>query len=167
MTTLMTIRKERFKLEADLQVLRGSNHDERSRSIQTLVAQIASLDQQMKLLQDEMTSSGTTADGQQNLTDALLAYEGLLVERTIAEKLEESAHILYDAPGSPPPSSTSSWRRSSNRSCRRSRSTRSVGAPFVTAFCFLVVWSSFAPAQGRHPRSAELTGRIPLRRSVR
>jgi len=145
MTTLMTIRKERFKLEADLQVLRGSNLDERSRSIQTLVAQIASLDQQMKLLQDEMTSSGTTADGQQNLTDALLAYEGLLVERTIAEKLEESAHILYDrariaaskqhiflATFEQPVLPTESlyperWR-----------------TLFVTAFCFLVVWSSFA-----------------------
>ena len=34
--------------------------------------------------------------GGPNLTEALLQYEGLLVERTIAEKLEESAHMLLD-----------------------------------------------------------------------
>ena len=85
--TLTLLRKEKIKLEGDLQVLRSSNLDERSRSIQTAAAQLTAIDQQMKTLQDEMTSSGP-ADGQQNLTEALLAYEGLTVERTIAEKHE-------------------------------------------------------------------------------
>ncbi len=144
MTTLMTLRKEKLKAENDLGVLRGSNLDERSRSIQTLVAQVASLDQQMKALQSEMTSSGPSADGQQNLTEALLAYEGLLVERTIAEKLEESAHLLFDkarisatkqhiflATFEQPVLPTESLYPERWRSI------------LVTLFCFLVIWSSF------------------------
>ncbi len=95
LTALTSLRKDKLKAENDLQVLRGSNLDERSRSIQTLVANIAAIDQQMKTLQDEMTSA-TAGAGGQNLTEALLQYEGLLVERTIAEKLEESAHTLLD-----------------------------------------------------------------------
>ncbi|MCJ2069961.1 capsule biosynthesis protein [Methylobacterium sp. J-030] len=94
LTTLTLLRKEKLKAENDLQVLRSSTLDERSRSIQTLVANITAIDQQMKTLQDEMTSTG--AAGGTNLTEALLQYEGLLVERTIAEKLEESAHMLLD-----------------------------------------------------------------------
>ncbi|GJD35513.1 capsule biosynthesis protein [Methylobacterium aerolatum] len=143
LTTLVTLRKDKLKLEADLQVLRGSTLDERSRSIQMLATQVASLDQQMKLLQDEMTSNAA-GDGQQNLTDALLAYEGLLVERTIAEKLEESAHILFDrariaaakqhiflATFEPPVLPTESLYPERAQTI------------FVTLFCFLVVWSSF------------------------
>jgi capsular polysaccharide transport system permease protein len=145
MTTLLTLRKDKLKAENDLQVLRGSNLDERSRSIQTLVAQVASLDQQMKTLQDEMTSSGPSADGQQNLTEALLSYEGLLVERTIAEKLEESAHLLYDkarisaakqhiflATFEHPVLPTESLYPERGRTI------------FVTLFCFLVLWSSIS-----------------------
>ncbi|MCJ2092382.1 capsule biosynthesis protein [Methylobacterium sp. J-072] len=96
LTTLTILRKEKLKLETDLQVLRGSNLDERSRSIQTLVSNIAAIEQQMKTLQDELTNAGAAAGGGTNLTEALLQYEGLLVERTIAEKLEESAHMLLD-----------------------------------------------------------------------
>ncbi|MCJ2059348.1 capsule biosynthesis protein [Methylobacterium sp. J-048] len=96
LTTLTILRKEKLKLETDLQVLRSSNLDERSRSIQTLVANVAAIDQQMKTLQDELTNAGAAAGGGTNLTEALLQYEGLLVERTIAEKLEESAHMLLD-----------------------------------------------------------------------
>ena len=95
LTTLTMLRKEKLKAENDLQVLRSSTLDERSRSIQTLVANIAAIDQQIKTLQDEMTSAGALAGGP-NLTEALLQYEGLLVERTIAEKLEESAHEPLD-----------------------------------------------------------------------
>ncbi|MCJ2062898.1 capsule biosynthesis protein [Methylobacterium sp. J-088] len=94
LATLTLLKKDKLKAENDLQVLRSSSLDERSRSIQTLVANITAIDQQMKILQDEMTSSG--AAGGANLTEALLQYEGLLVERTIAEKLEESAHLLLD-----------------------------------------------------------------------
>ena len=142
MTTLMALRKDKLKAENDLQVLRGSNLDERSRSIQTLAAQVASLDQQMKALQDEMTNGGG-GEGQQNLTEALLAYEGLLVERTIAEKLEESAHIMYDrsrisaakqhiflATFEQPVLPTESLYPERGRSI------------LVTLFCFLVIWSS-------------------------
>ncbi|MCJ2011393.1 capsule biosynthesis protein [Methylobacterium sp. J-076] len=144
LTTLTLLRKEKIKLDGDLQVLRSSNLDERSRSIQTLVAQVAALDQQMKILQDEMTSSGPTADGQQNLTEALLAYEGLVVERTIAEKLEESAHVLYDrarisaakqqiflATFERPVLPTESLYPERGRTI------------FVMLFCFIVMWSSF------------------------
>lgn len=96
LTTLTILRKEKLKLETDLQVLRGSNLDERSRSIQTLASNVAAIEQQMKTLQDELTNAGAAAGGGTNLTEALLQYEGLLVERTIAEKLEESAHMLLD-----------------------------------------------------------------------
>lgn len=96
LTTLTILRKEKLKLETDLQVLRGSNLDERSRSIQTLASNVAAIEQQMKTLQDELTNAGAAAGGGTNLTEALLQYEGLLVERTIAEKLEESANMLLD-----------------------------------------------------------------------
>lgn len=144
LTTLTLLRKEKIKLEGDLQVLRSSNLDERSRSIQTLVAQVAAIDQQMKGLQDEMTSSGPSSDGQQNLTEALLAYEGLVVERTIAGKLEESAHTLYDRA-----------RISASKQQiflaifeRPVLPTYSLypergHTVFVMLFCFIVLWSSF------------------------
>jgi capsular polysaccharide transport system permease protein len=143
LTTLTLLRKERLKVDNDLQVLRSSNLDERSRSIQTLVANIAAIDQQMKALQDEMTSAGTAAGGGPNLTEALLRYEGLLVERTIAEKLEESANMLYDrarvsaskqhiflATFVPPVLPTDSLYPERGHTL------------LVSFFCFLVIWSS-------------------------
>ncbi|WP_238275452.1 MULTISPECIES: capsule biosynthesis protein [Methylobacterium] len=93
---IATLRKEKFKAENDLQVLRGSNLDEKSRAVQVLVASVAALDQQIKQLQDQLTSeTATTADGR-NMAEALLEYEGLVVERTIAEKLNESAITMLD-----------------------------------------------------------------------
>lgn len=143
LTTLMLLRKEKLKLDTDLQVLRGSNLDERSRSIQTLVANATAIDQQMKTLQDELTSSGAAAGGGPNLTEALLDYEGLLVERTIAEKLEESANTLFDrariaaskqhiflATFVPPVLPTDTLFPERGRSL------------VVAFFCFLVLWSS-------------------------
>lgn len=141
--TLTLLRKEKIKLEGDLQVLRSSNLDERSRSIQTAAAQLTAIDQQMKILQDEMTSSGP-ADGQQNLTEALLAYEGLTVERTIAEKLEESAHMLYDRArisASKQQIFLATFERpvvpTESLYPERARTV------FVMLFCFTVLWSSF------------------------
>ena len=141
--TLTLLRKEKIKLEGDLQVLRSSNLDERSRSIQTAAAQLTAIDQQMKTLQDEMTSSGP-ADGQQNLTEALLAYEGLTVERTIAEKLEESAHMLYDRArisASKQQIFLATFERpvvpTESLYPERARTV------FVMLFCFTVLWSSF------------------------
>jgi len=142
--TLTLLRKEKIKIEGDLQVLRSSNLDERSRSIQTLAAQVAALDQQMKGLQDEMTSSGPGAEGQTNLTEALLAYEGLMVERTIAEKLEESAHLLYDRArisAAKQQIFLATFERPvlpmESLYPERWRTT------FVSLFCFIVAWSSF------------------------
>ena len=143
LTTLTLLRKDKLKLETDLQVLRGSNLDERSRSIQTLAANLAAVEQQMKTLQDELTTAGAAVGGGTSLTEALLAYEGLLVERMIAEKLEESADMLFDrarvaaskqhiflATFVPPvlPSDTLYPERG-----------RSL---LVALFCFLVLWSS-------------------------
>jgi capsular polysaccharide transport system permease protein len=143
LTTLNTLRKDKLKNENDLQVLRSSNLDERSRSIQTLVANGAAIDQQMKLLQDELTSAGAAAGGGPNLTEALLQYEGLLVERTIAEKLEESASGMLDrarvaaskqhiflATFVPPVLPTDSLYPERGHTL------------LVAFFCFLVIWSS-------------------------
>jgi capsular polysaccharide transport system permease protein len=141
LTTMLALRKDKLKAENDLQVLRNSNLDERSRSIQILVSNLAAIDQQMKSLQEELTSSSSTAG--QNLAEALVQYEGLMVERTIAEKLEESAHMLLDrarvsaakqhiflATFVPPVLPTASlyperWH-----------------TLIVSFFCFLVIWSS-------------------------
>ncbi|MBP1182129.1 capsule biosynthesis protein [Methylobacterium sp. PvR107] len=143
LTTLNTLRKDKLKNENDLQILRSSNLDERSRSIQTLVANGTAIDQQMKLLQDELTSTGAAAGGAPNLTEALLQYEGLLVERTIAEKLEESASGMLDrarvaaskqhiflATFVPPVLPTDSLY------------PERAHTVLVAFFCFLVVWSS-------------------------
>jgi capsular polysaccharide transport system permease protein len=143
LTTLNTLRKDKLKNENDLQVLRSSNLDERSRSIQTLVANGAAIDQQMKLLQDELTSAGAAAGGGPNLTEALLQYEGLLVERTIAEKLEESVSGMLDrariaaskqhiflATFVPPVLPTDSLYPERGHTL------------LVAFFCFLVIWSS-------------------------
>ncbi|AWN42195.1 capsule biosynthesis protein [Methylobacterium durans] len=94
--TLTSLRKDKLKAENDLQVLRGSNLNENSRGIQVLVASIAAIDHQMKQLQDQLTTENSTATGAPNMTQALLEYEGLLIERTIAEKLNESANTLLD-----------------------------------------------------------------------
>jgi capsular polysaccharide transport system permease protein len=143
LTTLNLLRKDKLKNENDLQILRSSNLDERSRSIQTLVANGTAIDQQMKLLQDELTSTGVAAGGGPNLTEALLQYEGLLVERTIAEKLEESASGMLDrarvaaskqhiflATFVPPVLPTDSLYPERGHTV------------LVAFFCFLVVWSS-------------------------
>ena len=94
--TLMTLRKDKLKAESDLQVLRGSNLDEKSRSVQVLAANVAAIDQQIRQLQDQLTTDGITAGSATNMTQALLEYEGLQVERTISEKLNESANFLLD-----------------------------------------------------------------------
>jgi capsular polysaccharide transport system permease protein len=97
LTTIGTLRKDRYKAESDLAVLRGSSLDEKSRSIQTLVTLIAALDQQIKKLTDQLTTDGAAgADAANNMTRALLEYEALQVERTIAGKLNESANLMVD-----------------------------------------------------------------------
>ena len=92
----------------------------------------------------QLTSANAAAGGQ-NMTEALLQYEGLLVERTIAEKLEESAHSLLDrarisaskqhiflATFVPPVLPTDSLYPERGHSL------------LVSFFCFLVIWSSSA-----------------------
>lgn len=96
MTTMLTLRRDKIKAENDLQVLRASNLDEKSRSIQVLVANVAAIDQQMKDLQAQLTRDGLGQDGSPTMANALLEYEGLMVERTIAEKLHESASNMLD-----------------------------------------------------------------------
>ncbi|ACA19200.1 capsule polysaccharide export protein-like protein [Methylobacterium sp. 4-46] len=89
-TTMIELRKEKIKLENDLQVLRSSSLDEKSRSIQAIVANIAALDQQLKHLQESLTSDAMAGDAP-NAARALLEYERLVIERTVAERLHESA----------------------------------------------------------------------------
>ncbi|MCJ2080992.1 capsule biosynthesis protein [Methylobacterium sp. J-090] len=97
LTTLGSLRKDQLKAETDLQVLRGSNLDEKSRSIQTLVANLAAIQYQTKRLQDQLTTEGLSgSDPSNNMTRALLEYEGLQVEKTIAGKLNESANLMVD-----------------------------------------------------------------------
>ncbi|GJD47408.1 hypothetical protein OPKNFCMD_0115 [Methylobacterium crusticola] len=93
--TLLALRKDKIKAENDLQVLRGSTLDEKSRSIQTIVASLAAVNQQIKLLQDSLTSDGVAVGGR-NAAEAILEYEGLQVERMIAERLNESVTMLLD-----------------------------------------------------------------------
>ncbi|MDR7036790.1 MULTISPECIES: capsule biosynthesis protein [Methylobacterium] len=141
--TLTGLRKDKFKAENDLQVLRGSSLNENARGIQVLVAHIAAIDQQMKQLQDQLTSENSGTGGMPNMTQALLEYEGLLIERTIAEKLNESANTLLDrarvsagkqqiylATFVPPVLPTYSL-----------YPQRGYGI-LIAFFCFLVVWSS-------------------------
>ncbi|SFG76517.1 capsule biosynthesis protein [Methylobacterium gossipiicola] len=146
LTTLGSLRKDQLKAETDLQVLRGSNLDEKSRSIQTLVANLAAIQQQIKRLQEQLTTDGLTGtDPSNNMTRALLEYEGLQVEKTIASKLNESANLMVDrarvaatkqqiflATFVPPdlPSDSLYPHRGY--------------AVSVGFFCFLVVWSSMA-----------------------
>jgi capsular polysaccharide transport system permease protein len=95
MTTLIGLRKEKIKAENDLQVLRGSGLDEKSRSIQTIVASLNATNQQIKQLEDSLTSDGLAVGGR-HASDAILEYEGLQVERTIAERLNDSATIMLN-----------------------------------------------------------------------
>lgn len=93
--TLIDLRKEKIKLENDLQVLRSSSLDEKSRSIQALVANVAAIDQQMKHLQQTLTNDAMAVDTP-NAAQALLEYERLVIERTVAERLNESAVGMYE-----------------------------------------------------------------------
>lgn len=95
MTTLLSLRKDKIKAENDLQVLRGSGLDEKSRSIQTIVASVNATNQQIKQLEDTLTSDGLAVGGR-HASDAILEYEGLMVERTIAEKLNDSATMMLN-----------------------------------------------------------------------
>ncbi|AWN45454.1 capsule biosynthesis protein [Methylobacterium terrae] len=95
MSTLLSLRKDKIKAENDLQVLRGSGLDEKSRSIQTIVASLNATNQQIKQLEDTLTSDGMAVGGR-HVSDAILEYEGLMVERTIAEKLHDSATVMAD-----------------------------------------------------------------------
>ena len=146
LTTLGSLRKDQLKAETDLQVLRGSNLDEKARSIQTLVANLAAIQQQTKRLQEQLTTEGLTGtDPSNNMTRALLEYEGLQVEKTIAGKLNESANLMVDrarvaatkqqiflATFVPPDLPHDSLYP------RRGYSV------LVGFFCFLVLWSSLA-----------------------
>ncbi|AWN50487.1 capsule biosynthesis protein [Methylobacterium sp. 17Sr1-1] len=95
MTTLLSLRKDKIKSENDLQVLRGSGLDEKSRSIQTIVASLNATNQQIKQLEDSLTNYGMAVGGR-SVSEAILEYEGLMVERTIAEKLNDSATQMLD-----------------------------------------------------------------------
>lgn len=144
--TVATLRKDKIKAESDLQVLRASNLDEKSRGIQTLVATVAVLDQQIKHLLDQLTTEGGPGtDVSTNLTRALLEYEGLQVERTIASKLNESANFMVDrarvaaskqqiylAPFVQPALPVASLYPQRGQTL------------FTVFFCFLVTWSSIA-----------------------
>ena len=95
-TTIELLRKDKIKAENDLRVLRDSKLDERTRGIQVLVATVAAIDGQMKDLQNRLTTDGLVTDASHNLTQALLEYEGLMVEQTIAEKLNASMNMILD-----------------------------------------------------------------------
>ncbi|KQT61453.1 capsule biosynthesis protein [Methylobacterium sp. Leaf456] len=95
-TTIELLRKDKIKAENDLRVLRDSKLDERTRGIQVLVATVAAIDGQMKDLQNRLTTDGLVTDASHNLTQALLEYEGLMVEQTIAEKLHASMNMILD-----------------------------------------------------------------------
>ena len=96
MTTMMMLKKDKLKAENDLQVLRDSRLDEKTRGIQVLVATVAATDAQIKRLQDQLTNEGLSAGASNNLTQALLEFEGLQVEQLISEKINESLHLLLD-----------------------------------------------------------------------
>lgn len=96
MTTIELLRKDRIKAENDLRVLRDSKLDEKTRGIQVLVATIGALDGQIKDLQDRLTNDGIVTNSEHNLTQALLEYEGLMVEQTVAEKLHASMQLILD-----------------------------------------------------------------------
>ncbi|WP_232631588.1 capsule biosynthesis protein [Methylobacterium sp. Leaf118] len=96
MTTIELLRKDKIKAENDLRVMRDSRLDEKSRGIQVLVSTVAAIDGQMKDLQNRLTNDGLIVDASHNLTQALLEYEGLMVEQTVAEKLNASMILIFD-----------------------------------------------------------------------
>ncbi len=144
-TTLLSLRKDKIKAENDLQVLRASNLDEKSRSIQVLVASISAIDSQVKALQDQLTREGINGDGSPTMANALLEYEELTVERIIAEKLNASAMNLLDR---------------ARVSASKQQIFLAIFVPpvlpidslypmrwhalFVAFFCFVVLWSSIS-----------------------
>ncbi|MGE7152113.1 capsule biosynthesis protein [Methylorubrum rhodesianum] len=95
-TTIELLRKDKIKAENDLRVLRDSKLDEKSRSIQVLVATVGALDGQIKDLQSRLTTDGIVSNSEHNLTQALLEYESLMVEQTVAEKLNASMQLILD-----------------------------------------------------------------------
>ena len=95
-TTIELLRKDKIKAENDLRVLRDSKLDEKSRGIQVLVATVGALDGQIKDLQSRLTTDGIVSNSEHNLTQALLEYEGLMVEQTVAEKLNSSMQLILD-----------------------------------------------------------------------
>lgn len=94
--TIELLRKDKMKAENDLRVLRDSRLDEKTRSIQVLVATVGAIDGQIKDLQNRLTTDGLAADSAHNLTQALLEFEGLMVEQIIAEKLNASMNLILD-----------------------------------------------------------------------
>ncbi|MEH3146173.1 MAG: capsule biosynthesis protein [Methylobacterium frigidaeris] len=94
-TTLMSLQKDKIKAENDLQVLRASSLDDKARSIQTILASLAAIDQQIKQLRDSLTSDNMAIKAP-NAAEAILEYEGLQVERTIANRLNESAVMMLE-----------------------------------------------------------------------
>ncbi|CAO4176016.1 capsule biosynthesis protein [Methylorubrum populi] len=96
MTTIELLRKDKIKAENDLRVLRDSKLDEKTRGIQVLVATIGALDGQIQELQSRLTTDGIVTNSEHNLTQALLEYEGLMVEQTVAEKLLASMSLILD-----------------------------------------------------------------------
>lgn len=95
-TTIELLRKDKIKAENDLRVLRDSKLDEKSRGIQVLVATLGALEGQIKDLQGRLTTDGIVSNSEHNLTQALLEYEGLMVEQTVAEKLNASMQMILD-----------------------------------------------------------------------
>ena len=95
-TAIQNLNTNKLKAESDLKVLRDSKLDENSRGIQVLVATIAATDAQIKQLQNQLTTSGFVSGTPNNISQALLEFEGLMIEQTIAEKLHESMRLLLD-----------------------------------------------------------------------
>lgn len=95
-TTIELLRKDKIKAENDLRVLRDSKLDEKTRGIQVLVATVGALDGQIKDLQNRLTTDGIVSSSEHNLTQALLEYESLMVEQTVAEKLNASMQLILD-----------------------------------------------------------------------
>jgi capsular polysaccharide transport system permease protein len=91
--TVVGLRREKLKLENDLQVLRATL-DDRSRTVQTIVATLQAVDRQIAEQQAQLTSEGATKST--NTTQAILEYEGYVIERTIAEKIHESTQGMLD-----------------------------------------------------------------------
>lgn len=95
-TTILGLTKDRLKADNDLKVLRDSKLDEKSRGIQVLIATIAAIDGQIKQLQDQLTTAGLAAGASNNITQALLEFEGHMIEQSIAEKLLEGLRLYLD-----------------------------------------------------------------------